>query len=344
VNTRRDFMVSSAVAGGAAALGIAAGSATASPTDALSKSRIGKDKGPFWPGNARLCVSIAMQFEAGGQPISGASGPITEPIEPGYPDLGTNSFFDYGIQEGMPRMLDLFDKHGIKVTSFMIGEAIEKHPELAHDIVRRGHEAAAHGKRWEPQYTFPPDKERAWIQSSVDSIVKVTGQRPSGYDCYWMRGSVRTLGYLQQLGFTYHNNDLSRDEPYIQDINGHPFVSVPYTIHMNDIVAYDFNGFSPADYEQQLRDEFDQLYEEGAVRRRMMLISLHDRLSGHASRVRVLDRFLTYAKSRPGVWFARKDEIARHALATPDLTPRVVRAVAEISGLAGNTNQHKGER
>ncbi len=48
----------------------------------------------FWPKNARLCVSIAMQFEAGGQPISGAGGPITEPIEPGYPDLGTNGFFD----------------------------------------------------------------------------------------------------------------------------------------------------------------------------------------------------------------------------------------------------------
>ncbi len=65
-----------------------------------------------------------------------AGGPITEPIERGYPDLGTNSFFDYGIQEGMPRMLDLFDKHQIKVTSFMTGEAIEKHPDLAREIVR----------------------------------------------------------------------------------------------------------------------------------------------------------------------------------------------------------------
>jgi hypothetical protein len=81
-------------------------------------------------------------------------------------------------------------------------------------------------------------------------------------------------------------------------------------MHMNDIVAYDFTGFSPADHERQMRDEFDQLYEEGADRRRMMLISLHARLSGHASRVRVLDRFLSYAKTHPDVWFARKDEIA----------------------------------
>ena len=154
-----------------------------------------------------------------------------------------------------------------------------------------------------------------------------------------MRGSVRTVSLLQELGFTYHNNDLNMDEPWVQDIAGKPFVSVPYTVHLNDIVAYDHVGFSPMAYEQQLKDEFDQLYEEGAKRRRMMVVSLHDRLSGHASRVRSLDRFLAYAKGHPDVWFARKDEIARHALATPDITPRLDRPLAEDGGLAANTRQ-----
>jgi multicopper oxidase len=69
-------------------------------------------------------------------------------------------------------------------------------------------------------------------------------------------------------------------------------------------------GWNPAAYEQALRDEFDQLYEEGAHRRRMMVTSLHDRISGYAGRVRALDRFPAYAKSKGDVWFARKDEIA----------------------------------
>jgi hypothetical protein len=50
----------------------------------------------FWPGGARLAVTVSMQFEAGGQPISGAGGPITEPVLPGFPDLGQNSFYEYG--------------------------------------------------------------------------------------------------------------------------------------------------------------------------------------------------------------------------------------------------------
>jgi peptidoglycan/xylan/chitin deacetylase (PgdA/CDA1 family) len=131
----------------------------------------------LWPNGARLAVTISMQFEAGGQPISGAPGPVTEPISPGYPDLPQNSFYEYGVREGIPRMLDLFDRHGIKVTAFMIGEAVDKHPELAREIVRRGHEAAAHGRRWESQYLLEPEEERAWISDSVESIERATGAR-----------------------------------------------------------------------------------------------------------------------------------------------------------------------
>lgn len=302
------------------------------------------DNTRFWPGDARLCISMALQFEGGGQPISGAGGPITEPIEEGYPDLGTNSFFDYGVREGIPRVLDLFDKHGIKATSFMVAQAVDRAPKLAREIVERGHEAAAHGRQWAPQYTLPEDEERQLIRDCIASIERATGTTPSGYDCYWMRGSVRTVTLLQELGFSYHNNDLNMDEPWVQDIAGKPFVSVPYTVHLNDIVAYDHVGFSPAAYEQQLKDEFDQLYEEGAHRRRMMVVSLHDRLSGHASRVRSLERFLIYAKGHPGVWFGRKDEIAAHALATPDITPKVERDLAEVGGLAANTEQKEATR
>jgi hypothetical protein len=74
------------------------------------------------------------------------------------------------------------------------------------------------------------------------------------------------------------------DLPFLQTINGQPFATVPYSVHLNDIASFDFPGFNPAAYQQQLTDEFDQLYAEGAHRRRMMVIGLHERLSGHASR------------------------------------------------------------
>jgi len=71
----------------------------------------------------------------------------------------------------------------------------------------------------------------------------------------------------------------------------------------------------------------------------MMVIGLHDRISGHAGRVRVLDRFLTYARSKPDVWFARKDEIARHVLDQRYATPVLRRGAPDVTGLPGPTSQ-----
>jgi hypothetical protein len=71
-----------------------------------------------------------MQFEGGEQPVSGASGPITGPILPVFPDVGQNTSYEYGAREGVPRILDLLDSHGITMTSFMIGDAVRRHPEV----------------------------------------------------------------------------------------------------------------------------------------------------------------------------------------------------------------------
>ncbi len=275
-----------------------------------------------WPHGARLAVSFSLMFEAGGQPASGAGGVIPDPIQQGSPDLPTNAFFQYGVYEGIPRLLDLFDKHRIKMSSFMIGRAVDKAPDLAREIVRRGHEAAAHGRTWENSYALDADAERRFIADGVESIIKATGERPVGWNAYWMRNSPRTLDILQSLGFLYHIDEPSRDEPFIVKLKGGDFVTVPYTFHLNDIVS-------------SLRDEFDQLYEEGSHRRRMMVFSLHDRISGHPNRVRSLDRFLTYARSKPDVWFARKDEIAHWALANRSATPILERGPPTVTGLPG---------
>jgi hypothetical protein len=52
-----------------------------------------------------------MMFEGGGEPISGASGRIPEPIVKGVPDLPTNAYFACGCYKGIPRALDLFGKY-----------------------------------------------------------------------------------------------------------------------------------------------------------------------------------------------------------------------------------------
>ncbi|ELX08945.1 putative polysaccharide deacetylase [Janthinobacterium sp. HH01] len=308
---RRQFLTQAA--GGAALL--AAGMAHSATAPATG----GAAPGAFWPNGARLVISISMQFEAGGQPARGADSPFPKVDFPaGVPsDAAANTWFAYGYREGVPRMLDLWDKHGVKVTSHMIGEAARRHPELAREIVKRGHEASGHGPRWSSQYAMNRKDERAFLVAGRELVQQATGEQTVGYNCNWLRRGPNTLSLLQELGFLYHIDDVSRDEPFIEQVNGRDFVVVPYTLRNNDILLIEGRNYSPQAFLAQIKGEFDQLYEEAGTRRRLMSISAHDRISGTPQMVRVWDEFLTYARNKAGVAFMRKDDIARYALGSP---------------------------
>jgi peptidoglycan/xylan/chitin deacetylase (PgdA/CDA1 family) len=283
-------------------------------TDSLSNSA-------QWINGAQLVISVSMQFETGGQPM-GAESPFSgNPLPVGKPDLPADSWYRYGAVEGIYRMLDLWKKHGVKVTSHVVGAAAVKYPEVAKAIAAGGHEIAAHGISWDDQWDKSYSDESEFVKKGVDTVEAITGQRAVGYNANWLRRSPNTLKILQELGFLYHIDDLSRDEPFVTTVNGKDFVVMPYTLRNNDIVNIAGNHWTPEMFLSQLKMEFDQLYEEGRTKRRMMSISLHDRIGGTPAVVKAIDEFIKYVKDKEGVTFMRKDEIAKMILRDPK-TPR----------------------
>ncbi|KVT70297.1 polysaccharide deacetylase [Burkholderia ubonensis] len=317
---RRTFLArAGAGAGLAAGLALGAAATPAGAATAGTAPAAPHGAGLSWPDGIRLVISISMQFEAGGQPPKGADSPFPPvAFPPSVPaDLASGTWFAYGYREGIPRLLDLWDRHDVKVTSHMIGEAVRHRPELAREIVARGHEASAHGPSWRSQFAMSRDDERRFLLDARDMVEAATGQRPIGYNCNWLRRGPNTLSLLQELGYVYHIDDVSRDEPFIEAVNGRDFVVVPYTLRNNDILLIEGRNYSPSMFLEQIKLDFDQLYAEAGQRRRLMSISAHDRISGTPQMVRAWDAFLRYARSHPGVAFMRKDDIARYALSSP---------------------------
>lgn len=270
-----------------------------------------------WPNGAQLIISVSMQFETGGQP-DGAESPFSgNPLPIGNPDLPAESWYRYGANEGIYRMLDLWKKYDIKVTSHVVGAAAIKYPEIAKAIAKDGHEIAAHGIAWENQWNKSYQDELNFIKKGVDTVAAITGQKAVGYNSNWLRRSPNTLKVLQDLGFLYHIDDVSRDEPFITKVRGKNFVVIPYTLRNNDIVNVEGKHWSPDQFLAQLMYDFDRLYEEGATKRRMMSISLHDRIGGQPAMVKVMEEFIKYAQAKQGVVFMRKDEIAKMVLNDP---------------------------
>ena len=306
--TRKEFLKDTAILGASSML---------IPNTAFSNTIISNNQlreTSRWPDGSRLVISISMQFEAGGEPEAGFDSPFPANLEKGYTDLPAKTWFHYGYKEGIGRMLDLWDKHGIKVTSHTIGTAAKRNPGLANEIVKRGHEISGHGLDWTPQYTMSYQEEMNFIKAGLDMIKQVTGVTTVGYNCNWLRRSKNTIKILQELGFVYHIDDLSRDEPFLIPVGGKNFAVVPYTLRCNDIQLLEGRYFSSAQFLETLKLEFDQLYKEGAVKKRMMSFSAHDRISGTPAQVNVMDQFLTYALQHEGVKCMRKDDIARMTL------------------------------
>src|SRR5260370_99926 len=302
--SRRDLLKAGAIAAMAGAL----------PSSVTFADPIPEQHKPvarnFWPDGARMVISVSLQMEGGAQPASGAESPMPK-IDPKYPDLPASKWYDYGFKEGPPRLLDVFDRRKIKVTSHMVGAAVDLHPALAKEIVQRGHEATGHGQTWTAQFSMTLEEERASYQQSIESIVRATGTRPVGFNAFWLRGTPSTLEILQSLGFIYHIDYVSRDEPFLVNVRDKPFAVVPYTLHMNDIVDYETRYFSTAMYADDLKAEFDALYAEAGTPRRMMSVSPHDRIAGRPARSKVLEEFILYGQSHPGLAFLAKELIAR---------------------------------
>lgn len=54
------------------------------------------------------------------------------------------TFDDGPIPEVTPWVLDTLDRYGVKATFFMVGQNVERHPELLDEIRRRGHSYGNH--------------------------------------------------------------------------------------------------------------------------------------------------------------------------------------------------------
>src|SRR5579871_3468025 len=103
---------------------------------AVAPSRAGKKLTPkSWPNNAR--VAVALSFDVDNESYLLAAGQ-TSPT--------TLSAADFGAQEGLPRILEMLDRHNVPATFFIPAVSALLHPEMIPAIMKRGrHEIGVHG-------------------------------------------------------------------------------------------------------------------------------------------------------------------------------------------------------
>jgi peptidoglycan/xylan/chitin deacetylase (PgdA/CDA1 family) len=241
---------------------------------------------------------------------------------------------------GMPRLVNLFKRLGVKTTWFIPGHSIETFPEQTAMVVEAGHEIGIHGYSHENPISMTPEQEEIVLDKCIDLVTKVSGRRPTGYVAPWWEFSQVTNELLLKKGIKYDHSLMHKDfEPYyvrvgdrwtLIDYSKKPqewmkplqrgtetdLIEIAGSWYLDDLPPMMFikkapnsHGFvNPRHLEEMWRDQFDWVYRE--MDYAVFTMTIHPDVSGRPQVLLMLERLFNHISRHPGVRFTTFDDIA----------------------------------
>jgi allantoinase len=294
------------------------------PSDTYPRDLIGyggNPPDPRWPGNARIAVSVVLNYEEGGEycilhgdahseyVLTDVGG---DPL-PNARNLNVESNFEYGSRVGFWEIMRILRSRRLDATVYAVGMALERNPQAAAEIAASGFEVACHGQRWIDYQSVPEAVERADMLKNVAVVTRLIGRPPLGW--YTGRPSPNTRRLVVESGgFLYDSDAYNDDLPYWTRVGETSHLVVPHSFDNNDSRLQRGADFSTGEeFFRYCRDSFDWLHRRGTEGSpRMMTISLHARIIGRPGRIDALERLLDHIQRHDGVWLCNRAAIAQH--------------------------------
>jgi peptidoglycan/xylan/chitin deacetylase (PgdA/CDA1 family) len=256
-----------------------------------------------WPHGAR--AACAFTFDLDAETLWLARG-VTEPV--------TLSQGTFGVQEALPRILDLLHRAEISASFFVPAWVAEHHPDAVKSIVGAGHEVGCHGDVHERVSDLDLAQEEQILVRSVEVLTRQAGRRPVGYRAPAWQLSAHTLELVGRHGFEYSSNMMDRLGPYLHaERGGRRLVEIPVSWVLDDAPFFMFTGQRamqpPGPVLQGWLTELDGITEVGGVTN----FTFHPQIIGRPSRFACLRELVEHARHTPKLWVARLEQIAAHA-------------------------------
>jgi allantoinase len=273
------------------------------PYDPISSDR------PFrLPGGARVAVWTIVNIENwlpdAAMPRTVLPPPMGQPL---LPDVPNWAWHEYGMRVGFWRLLNALKSRGLRASLALNGTVCQEYPQACAAALAEGWEFMGHGFVQKPMHRV--EDQQAAIAQTLEAIRAFTGKPPRGWESPGLAETQDTLDWLAEAGIEYVADWVLDDQPVALDTRSGPIVSVPYTVEINDVVMSALQQQPSDEILRRGRDQFDQLYKEGAKIPRVMAISVHPYLTGVPHRIRYLEALYDHILSHPGVVMCTGEEI-----------------------------------
>ena len=273
----------------------------------VNQVRAGRRLAPArWKGGARCAV--ALSFDSDHE---------TNELRDGGKSIGRMSWGQYGNRVGVPRIIDLLDRYGIKASFYVPAVAALLYPDEQKRLVADGHEIGIHGWIHELNSVLPYEAERDLMFRATDTLEKITGVRPVGLRTPSWDFSPNTLRIETELGLLYDSSLMADEDCYdlVMDGKSTGIVEVPVEWVRDDAVYFMMNRFQslrpytpPKDVLEIFLREFDAAYQAGGL----FQLTMHPHIITPRSRIWILEEIIRHAQAKSDVWFATHAEVASY--------------------------------
>lgn len=276
-----------------------------------------------WPDGAYIAVVLNMSWESWpdtlataetsestGERVPPPTAPYTRAMRPIYEHA-------YAETGGMQRMIDLWERHGIRSSCYADGLTVTLFPGLARTLVQSGHELLVQGWDHTPLTRQTVAEQAESIDRTIEAFDKVLDYRATGFSSSGGNITAETFGLLVDRGFKYACGLRNADVPYIMHVKGKKLVG------MTSYAISEFNthhgAMTMTEVMSRLKYAFDAMYDEGKRGwPKLLPYGTHPFVSA-AFRTKPLEEMIEYMKKQPKVWFTTRGEIADYMLETyPD--------------------------
>ncbi|MGH8581424.1 MAG: polysaccharide deacetylase family protein [Gammaproteobacteria bacterium] len=120
-----------------------------------------------------------------------------------------------GIDEGLPLLLDLFQREAVRATFFTTGRVAERYPALVRRIPREGHELGCHGYAHDRYDRMGPAEAASDLRRArrcLEAIDPVL----SSFRAPNLAFPAAYLGLLREAGFTVDSSAASYKPPFLR--------------------------------------------------------------------------------------------------------------------------------
>ncbi|MBC7434808.1 MAG: polysaccharide deacetylase family protein [Bdellovibrionales bacterium] len=260
------------------------------------------------PNKARVAVWTIVNVEnwlpENAMPRTVLSPPMGQPMLPDFPNW---CWHEYGMRVGFWRFLEVLKSRGLRATFAVNGSACKVYEPACQAALDAGWEFMGHGYVQKPMHLV--EDQASAIRQTMEAIRDFTGKYPRGWESPGITQTPETIDFLAEAGIEYVADWVLDDQPVpIQTRTGN-IISVPYSVEVNDVVISAVQHHASDELLRRGRDQFDQLYKEGAEIPRVMAISIHPYLTGVPHRIKYLEALYDYILSHEDVVMCTGGEI-----------------------------------